>query len=38
MTKEAVIRNLRGMLSNPELPQDEHDTICAAIRLLGGNP
>jgi hypothetical protein len=37
MTVEQIIRNLRGMLTK-ELPQYEYDTICAAIRALGGNP
>lgn len=37
MTTEQVIRRLRAMLTN-DLPQDDYDTICAAIRMLGGNP
>jgi hypothetical protein len=39
MNKEQVIRELRGLLnSGLEIPQHTYDAICAAIRLLGGNP
>ncbi len=37
MNKEQIIRQLRGMLTN-DLPQHEYETICAAIRALGGRP
>jgi hypothetical protein len=40
MNKEQVIRELRGLLNDRDntLTQQQHDAICAAIRLLGGNP
>lgn len=38
MTTEQIIRNLRGMLHREDITQDETDTLCAAIRALGGNP
>lgn len=37
MTSEQIIQNLRGMLHRDGITQDETDTICAAIRALGGN-
>lgn len=35
---EALIRDLRALLHNPALSQDEYTTICRAIRALGGQP
>lgn len=35
---EVLIRDLRALLHNPALSQDEYTTICRAIRALGGNP
>lgn len=38
MTTDEIIRNLRGMLHRDGITQEDTDTICAAIRALGGNP
>lgn len=38
MSTTQIIQNLRGMLNGGQLSQDDYDTICAAIRALGGNP
>ena len=38
MTVENIIGNLRVMLHREDVTQDEIDTICAAIRALGGQP
>jgi hypothetical protein len=38
MSKEQIIRDLRALLHNPALSQDEYTTICCAIRELGGKP
>lgn len=38
MSREQIIRELRGILNTLELSQHDRDTICAAIRALGGNP
>ena len=38
MTTEQIIGNLRVMLHRDDITQDEIDTLCAAIRALGGNP
>lgn len=38
MNKEKVIRELRGILNDGNLNQEQYEAICQAIRLLGGNP
>ncbi len=38
MDKQKVIRELRGILADANLNQEQYDAICQAIRLLGGNP
>lgn len=38
MNNEQVIRELRGMLYRDGISQSDVAVICAAIRLLGGNP
>jgi hypothetical protein len=38
MGNERLIRELRGVLANASLTQDQYETICEAIRALGGNP
>jgi hypothetical protein len=37
-TRETIIRELREMLCSAYLTQSEYETICAAIRELGGRP
>lgn len=38
MRNEKLIRELRGILHDAPLTQDQRDTLCNAIRALGGNP
>lgn len=38
MTDEQIIRNLRSLLNSGQLSQDDYETVCAAIRALGGQP
>jgi hypothetical protein len=38
MCKDVIVGNLRGILNSGKLNQDEYETICDAIRALGGNP
>lgn len=33
-----LIERLRVLLHSAELTQDQYETVCAAIRALGGNP
>ena len=33
-----LIERLRVLLNTAELTQDQYETVCAAIRALGGNP
>lgn len=35
---DKIIRELRAILHNPAISQDEYTTICRAIRALGGEP
>lgn len=34
----ALIERLRALLHSADLTQDQYQTICEAIRALGGNP
>ena len=38
MTNAQIIERLRVMLNTLQLSQEDIDTLCAAIRALGGNP
>jgi hypothetical protein len=38
VSREQIIRELRGILNTLDLSQHDRDTICAAIRALGGHP
>jgi hypothetical protein len=33
-----LIERLRVLLHSADLTQDQYETVCAAIRALGGNP
>jgi hypothetical protein len=33
-----IVERLRELLNTAELTQDQYETICDAIRALGGNP
>ena len=35
---QKIIQDLRGLLSNEYLDNDEYETVCQAIRMLGGTP
>lgn len=38
MGNEKLIRELRGILADVSLTQDQYETICSTIRALGGKP
>lgn len=35
---QKIIQDLRELLSNEYLDNDEYETVCQAIRMLGGTP
>lgn len=38
MGNEKLIRELRGILADATLTQEQYETICHTIRALGGKP
>lgn len=38
MSTQQIIERLRAMVNTPGIGQEDCDTLCAAIRALGGKP